>query len=357
MKTRHLLVALIASLFFAGGAWAQAPAAKAPAKSPEDLVSDAFYKIFNDKEAKLSQERFTQVITAGFVFLTKYPTHGRANGVIKDLANFGGSITDKKLAAYRAAYVTQLKFEVVNQRYKEGMTDDAKAAMMALEVAAVDFETRDAPSRDAINALREKIDALATTPGGGRFLPDREKSYVEILTRGMSPAVGEAHLNKLLAHTDKGVAGMARTEMNMVEAKKAPSELKFTAMDGREVDLTKLRGKVVALVIWSGTGAPVVKMIDDVKQAQSFNKKNLEVVGVSFDKEADREKVMKFIKDNKITWPVHFDGKEAKNEWAPKLNVTRAPAIVIFDKKGFFVRNNQNAGQLEGEVKRLMEAK
>ena len=107
------------------------------------------------------------------------------------------------------------------------------------------------------------------------------------------------------------------------------------------------------LVVQGGT----VTMIDQVMQARSFNKKTVEVIGVSFDKEVDREKVMKFIKDQKITWPVHFDGKEAQNGWAAKMNVGKAPAIVLFDKKGMFVRNNQNAGQLEGELKRLIEAK
>ena len=357
MNLRTFFLALLVSLFLAGGALAQAPAGKAPEKSAADVAADAFYKVLNDKEAKLSTDRFTQVINAGFAYLLNYPTHGRANGVIKDVANFGASITDKKLAAYRSAYVTQLKFQGVDQRYKDGVTDDAKAALMAVEAAAVDFETRDAPSRDAIAALREKIDGLDTTPGGRRFLPDRERSYGEILTRAMSPAAGEAHLRKLLTHADKGVSGMARYELNFVEARKAPAELKLPAMDGKVVDLAALRGKVVALVVWSGTSSGTVKMIDDVKQAQSFYKKNFEVVGVSFDKPADGEKLAKFIKDNKITWPVEFDGKEGKNEWAPKLNVSRAPAIVLFDKKGNFVRNNQNAGQLEGEVKRLIDLK
>ena len=357
MKLRHVIVALFASFSLAGAVCAQAPAAKAAEKSPADLAGEAFGKLYNDKAAKLSQERFTQVIAAGLDFLTKYPTHWRANAVIKDLAFFGDSIRDKKLAAYRSAYVTQLKYEVTNQRYKEGISNDAKAALAALDVAATDFEFRDAPSKDAIMPLREKLDALDAMPGGRRFLRDRESSYVEILTRGVSPATGEVHLNKLLKHPDKGVADMARSELNIVEIKKVPYDLKFTAVDGKPVDLAALRGKVVALVIWSGTSAGTVTMIDQVMQARSFNKKTVEIIGVSFDKEVDREKVTKFIKDQKITWPVHFDGKEAQNGWAAKMNVGKAPAIVLFDKKGMFVRNNQNAGQLEGELKRLIEAK
>jgi hypothetical protein len=358
MKTPRSIIALFASLILAGALLAQAPAPKAPAARPAgDVAGDAFYKIYNDKEAKLSQERFTQVIAPGLDFLIKFPTHWRANTVIRDLAYFGDSIRDKKLAAYRGAYVAQLKYEVTTLRYKDGVSNDGKAVLAAVEVAAVDFEVREAPSRDAVNGLREKLDGLAGTPGGGRFLPDREKSYVEILTRGVSPAAGEAHLRKLLTHADKGVAGMARTELNIVEVRAKPYDLKFTAMDGKAVDIGALRGKVVALVIWSGTSAGTVTMIDQVKQAHSFFKKNVEVVGVSFDKEVDREKLTKFIKDNKISWPVHFDGKDGKTDWAAKLNVSKAPAIVLFDKKGIFVRNNQNAAQLEGEFKRLTDAK
>lgn len=354
MKIKSVFAVLLASAVVSGVA-AQAP----KAKSPADQAGDAFYKIYNDKEAKLSQERFKAIIDPGIDFLIKYPTSGRANGVIRDVGFFGDSIRDKKLAAYRAAYVTQLKYELVNARYKPEVTDDGKAALAALEVAAIDFETRDAPSRDAVNNLREKIDNLAAMPGGLRYLPDREKSYVEILTRGISPAAGEAHLNKLLKHADKGVVAMARTEMNLVELRKTPYDLKFTALDGKPVDVAALRGsgKVVAIVFWSGQSENTGNMIGQVQQAQSFYKKNVEVIGVSLDKEADREKVLKFIKDQKITWPVHHDGKEAKTEWIGKLNVTRAPAIVVFDKKGIFVRNNQAANQIEGELKRLIDAK
>lgn len=358
MKLPYLLAALCVSLPLGGQAFAQAPATKnAPTKSPADVDGEAFNKMYNDKEAKLSQERFKQVIAGGMGFLTKYPTHWRANNVIKDTGYFGDTIRDKKLAAYRAAYVTQLKFEIVNAKYKDGVSDDAKAALTALEVTAVDFETRETPSRDTINALREKIDALAELPGGARFLADREKSYVEILMRGIGPTAGETHLKKLLVSSQKDVATMARSEMNIVELKKTPYDVKFTSLDGKPVDFGAMRGKVVALVIWSGTGPGAVTLIDQVKQAHSFNKKNMEVIGICYDKEADREKVMKFIKENKITWPVHFDGQDAKNEWVSKLNVAKAPAIVLFDKKGLFVRNNQPANQLEPELKRLIELK
>ena len=355
MKMKNLSVALLCSLAVVGSLPAQAP--KKGERPPGDVAGDAFGKLYGDKEAKISQERFQQIVAAGIDFLTKYPTHWRANNVIRDTANFGNTITDKKLAAYRAAYVTQLNYELVNARYKEGLSNDAKAALAALDAAAADFEMWNAPSNEALSKVREKIDALAAMPGGGRFVVDRELAFVEILNRAKSPAAGEAHLKKLAASTDKGLAGRANTELSLIEARRTPSEIKITALDGKEVDLASLRGKVVVFAVWSGTGEGTANFIDAVKQAHSFNKKTVEVVGVSFDKEADREKVAKFIKDQKITWPVQYDGKEAKNEWAPKLNVTKGNALVVFDKKGLLVSNNLPTNQLETAMQKLTAAK
>lgn len=356
MKLQNLTVSLFCSFLLAGGALAQAPK-KASEKAPADVAGDAFNRLYNDKEAKVSQERFQQIVKAGIDFLSKYPAHWRANNVIRDTANFGNTITDKKLAAYKAAYVTQLKYELVTARYKEGLSDDGKAAMAALDAAAADFEVWNGPSNETLAAVREKIDELATMPGAGKFLADRELGYVEILNRAKSPAAGEAHLKKLTAHADKALAARAATELNLLDARRTPTAIKFTALDGRPVDFATLRGKVVVLAVWSGTGEGTGNFIDAVKQAQSFNKKTTEVIGMSFDKEADREKVTKFIKDQKFTWPVYFDGKEAKNEWAVKLNVTKGNALVVFDKKGLLVSNNLPTNQLETALQKLGAAK
>ena len=47
---------------------------------------------------------------------------------------------------------------------------------------------------------------------------------------------------------------MARYELNFVEARKAPYELKLTAMDGKVIDLAALRdARPVALIFGSYT--------------------------------------------------------------------------------------------------------
>ncbi|MSU22513.1 MAG: TlpA family protein disulfide reductase [Opitutus sp.] len=353
-------VVALACLTFNPVGLAQAPAGQpkaAPQKSPVDLAAADFYTLRNDKAAKVDEARFKQLIAAGIAFIQQNPTHGQVNGVVNGLANFSDTMTDKNLAAFRGHYRGVLKFALIDERNKEGLTPEARAAMAALEAASLDADMRASPDKETLDALRESIDRLTAMPGGGRFLVDRERSYVEIQTKAINAAAGERHLRKLTQHADKGVAGWARADLNLLEIKKAPYELKFTALDGKECDVAKLRGKAVALVFFATTNEGSVKSLLALKKVQADYKRELAVIAVSFDQEADREKVDALVKANKLAWPVHFDGQGAKNEWASMLNISRVPAIVFFDQKGILLTNNQRAERVEAEVKRLFKIK
>lgn len=375
MNKSLLTLALLCSLVSGGATLAQAQAPKAsaakapPAKTPADLAYDQFNKVRSEPGAK-DQARFQRIIAAGVGFLVQYPTHGQVNTVVTNLAFYPGAMDRKTQAELRTSYLSFLKLDVTNAKYKDGVTDPAKAALAGVDAAIADFETRESSSRENLANLREKIDALAETPGGGRFLVDRERSYVHLLALSQPvPTNAERHLNALLKHKEKGVKDMAREELNIFEIKKAPYALSFTALDGKPVDLAQLRGKVVALYFWSSTNKGSVDRFASLQQIHSvYKKKGFEVVTVSYDKEEDRAKLMKSVKDNRIAFPVYFDGKQAKNAFSPKLNVYSVPRLYVFDQKGILQTTIQGSpvgrlqpdlpqNQLEGMVKRLLGIK
>lgn len=370
MKTRFLALVLVCCCMLVGAAVAQAPGGKAgdkkaaPTKTPADLAFDEFNKVRTASGTK-DQAFFQKVIAAGVAYLAQHPTHGRVNDVVKNLAFFGNAI-DSKQPALRTSYLSFLKLEVTNLRYKEGVSDETKAALAAVDAAMADFEVREAFNAINLANFREKIDALAETPGSGRFLLERERSYVHILAYGSSLAKAEEHLKKLVEHKDKAVAGMARTELNLVEMKKQPLALKFTGFDGKEVDFAQLRGKVVALYFWSSAHKGSIGNFDGFKRIHSdYRKRGFEVVTVSYDKAEDREKVAAAIKENRISWPVHFDGQGAKNEIMGKLNPASVPAVLLFDQKGMLQHTMQGMeltvnlplNQLEFQVRRMLGVK
>lgn len=365
MKTRLIAVLLLSLLpigtLLAAPAPAKSGEKKAPAKSPGDLAYDAFNKVLREPLGKPDQARFEKVIAPGLAYLSQFPTHGSANTVIRELPKWGAlrdrePAKDRALQPQRIAFLSLLKYELLTARYKEGLSNDAKAALAALDASTVDAETREVFNSANLNSLREKLDALAAMPGSGRFLVDRERAYIEILTLGVSPARAEQHLQTLLKHSDKGVQSMARQELNMLELKQKPYELQFTGIDGKPFDFAQQRGKVVAMYFWNTGTRDITKNMDALKQIHSmYRRKGFEVVTVSLDKEEDRPKLEKYIKDNRIAFPVYFDGKGSKTDFVAKMNITTPPRLAIFDKAGILQSNNLQLNQLEPAVKKLQE--
>lgn len=376
MKTRLLFTAVLCTLVCGSAAFAQAPKGtdkggdkKAPApKTPADLALDEFNKVRGEPGPR-DQARFQKVIAAGIAYLVKNPTHGGANGAITNLAFYGNTNIDAKQPALRTSYLSNLRLAVTNERFKEGVSEQAAAAMLAVDAASADAELRSAINPANMAALREKIDALAEAPQAGRYLLERERSYSHILTLVSAPnfARPEENLRRLLKHTDKAIAGMAQTELNLIEVRKAPFELKFTALDGKEVDLAQLRGKVVGLYFWQTNNRNSLTNFEGLQRvASDYRKKGLEMVTVCLDKEEDKAKVLAAIKDQGVKWPVHFDGKGGKSAVGAKLNVPGPGNLLIFDQKGILqvsmqgqtvtqLTPNLPANQIEREAKRLLD--
>jgi peroxiredoxin len=321
-------------------------------KSAGDVAAETFTKVREEK-VDLGPARIQQVVGAGLDFLTAYPTHARAVSIVASMASFATSVRDPKLAPMRDYYITQVKYEIVNRR-SPNLTEEGRTALVALDAAMTGAEARLKPSRDTVKNFREKIDQLAARPEASRFLFAQEKEYIQLLALGNLDSA-EAHAKNLSSSSDKRIAAMARDELAQIVARKQAVELKFTALDGKVVDLASLRGKLVFLYFWSATNESLVKDLDKIKEVQADYKRDFEVVTVSLDSEEDRAKVTTAAK--KIKWPVYFDGKGKQGELADKFGVRSAPIGLLFDRKGLLSVVGVRASGLEGEIKKATKTK
>ena len=116
--------------------------------------------------------------------------------------------------------------------------------------------------------------------------------------------------------------------------KKSPAGLApdFTlkSLDGQEITLSQLKGKVVMLDFWATWCAPCRESIPHlVKLYKNYHENGLELIGMDVDK-GDVETVRRFVKSMDIPYPIIV----APDDLARSYRVTSIPATILIDKEG-----------------------
>ncbi len=135
----------------------------------------------------------------------------------------------------------------------------------------------------------------------------------------------------LLLSKDESLTQHLQDDIKRLDQLGHPVALTFTATDGRIVDLSKYRGKVVALLFWAAESAPSLVWLKDFSTYAS-GVADLKVIGISLDQDqTDLDSAMKAMQ---ITWPVAFDGKGWKNSIARQFGINVLPTLWLIDKEG-----------------------
>jgi peroxiredoxin len=130
-------------------------------------------------------------------------------------------------------------------------------------------------------------------------------------------------------------------------------EINLPNVNGENISLKSLKGKVVILDFWAswcgpcrGTNAELVKLY------KKYKAKGVEIYSVSIDEDIVAWK--KAIKKQKITWlqvndPGNWDSKTAR-AWG----IEAIPATFIIDKKGIIRNGNLDGKELIKEIDKLL---
>jgi len=117
------------------------------------------------------------------------------------------------------------------------------------------------------------------------------------------------------------------------EKKSSPGlapDFTLKTIDGQEITLSKLKGKVVLLDFWATWCGPCRESIPHLIQLyKAYRENGFEIIGISLDK-GDAAVVRNFVKSVDIPYPIVV----ATEEVARDYRVTSIPATFFIDKEG-----------------------
>jgi len=143
---------------------------------------------------------------------------------------------------------------------------------------------------------------------------------------------------KLAQYSDyKDVAARVEGTRATKEGSQVPSIKTTATLDGKEFNITSLRGKYVLIDFWGIWCGPCVAEMPEVKAFQEKYKDKLVVVGINSGD--NKEKIQKFVGEKGYNWLQLMSDKEnTSDNFVNRFSVAGFPTKFIIDPKGNIVK-------------------
>ncbi|MSU50036.1 MAG: TlpA family protein disulfide reductase [Opitutus sp.] len=387
MRTKALRhVALISAALFSAGSpalsavysasAAASPTADADWQANQDAQKEPPPPGYNQKSARekseIAETHFEKVRTTGLAFIENHPADPRRWTIInsfsptsprfikgweaEDDKGVAKPIIDTDAAAAWRTKVTELKAAMAKAT---DLPANVKGQLAAAEAMApfnsALQKAQISKSPADLGAARSLIDAHLTATPESKSARTMVANYMRAVER-INPTEVAAEWQYFANSANASVRESASGKVKLHGLLQEPLDIAFTAVDGRAVDLKNLRGKVVLIDFWATWCGPCIAELPNIKKVYAaYHDQGFEIVGISLDRDSDRQKLIDFTAKENMPWPQHYDGKYWKNEISTRYAIDSIPAMFLLDQDGKVVSTSARGSKLESEVKRLLK--
>ncbi len=284
---------------------------------------------------------------AAAAFVQQFPGDSRAPLALVwkiETTDFAGSVPE------RLSLLEQNERDV---RALENVTASPELRSQGAQAALENWiDNSDAlSSREELSALEQRIGAfLAAHPSAAETVP-YQLARADLLFRLDSKKATD-FLQQLSRSSDPKAAEAARARLDRAQLIGKPLKLSFSSLDGSNLDLGKLRGKVVLINFWATWCPDCIRELPALKEVWQKYRDDFVVVGISLDR--DRQALENFIARKSLPWPQYFDGQGWNTGIAAKYGVHSIPESWLIDKAGIVRSTAVQPADLGPQVTKLM---